>query len=246
MTHRSIKSFSRRMPSVGILLALLQCWPNQARAADAPDLDRPIAAYAETRQKRGFDNVCDSLLKIPCGREIYPTTGRGPAKEQALLELKNTTARKVLDALAERTPNTQWQLRDGVLNVEPKERDREDILSKKVALVSARGVSSVQAALDVFDDAGIPISYQEMGRVRLFGTINLELKDVSVRDALNAIVKADGHLTWLFAHSSSPESKSKGTLTFFSSRKEGGAKSSDELKKTKRWKREHGGKKPNK
>jgi hypothetical protein len=125
-----------------------------------------------------------------------------------------------------------------VINVEPQTREGEDLLGRRVPRVSVRGVSTIRAALDVFDDAGIPVSYQELGPRQRFGSIDLDLTDVTVREALNAIVKVDGDLVWLFAHSKRADSK--GTFILFSVKKSGGTTVSEEWQKTKRWKREHG------
>jgi len=207
-----------------------------AAASDASWLDTPTLQYHENPMARGLTYFCTRFARKPCGEErlysddVVPSTG-------VFLALENTTPRKILDALVAQLPDSQWEIRSGVINIEPRNRG-EDLLGRNLSSVSAHNVSSFRAALDLFDDAGINISYTELGRPRHFGTIDIELQNVTVREALNAIAKADDGLMWIFVHSRNPSTQRQGSLLFFTTRTMGKT-SSEERKETKRWKREH-------
>lgn len=219
------------------LFLLIGIAPPVAAAAGVDGLDKPLAHYKETTQKRGLLYFCMNIADLPCGWETILIDTQGQGKESPLLEMNDTTPRKVLDEIVRRLPNSRWVVRDGAINVEPRRRNRDDLLGRRLSKFSEHGVSSFRAAMDMFEDAGISISYEEMGHTRRFGSIDVDLQDVTVRDALNAIVKADGKLMWLF--SVNPDPKHTGTLSFLSDRKSGGTTSAEDLKKTKRWKREN-------
>jgi len=208
------------MRLIGIALVALALQGSYVRAA-APDdaaLDAPIEKF-EAQAGGEFHSLCKNVLKKPCGVEEISGDAERRDKELPHLRLSRTSGRKVLNTIAERSPGSRWAVRNGVINFEPKNLG-DDPLSKKLDKVSLHGVSSFQAVRMVLDQAKIRFTYQ-VGRGR-FGIVDLELKNVTVREALNAIVNADGEVMWVFIHTLKRAGvKSQGTLMMPSWRKEG-------------------------
>lgn len=166
--------------------------------AAAPDawLDSPIEADNEATPGYELFDLCRSLNK-PCGQEQTRSRelrqGKGPK-----FSLKKSSARKALDKITQRYPSHRWIQRDGVLILEPKKRAGEDVLARKLERVSIHDTLSLKAANDVLRQAKIPgIGISMTGDPR-YACIDLELTNVTVREALNAIVKADGQAAWSF------------------------------------------------
>lgn len=172
-------------------------------ASSDPSLDAPIDEFASMAGGASeFVTLC-RMQNRPCGFEMErDTASQGSNRKK--IHLKNTTARKTLDQIATLHPGHQWSFRNGVLNFEPIHRRVPDMLARKLNKVSIHGVVS-RAAFDlVFKQAGIQITgtqvYSGAGGP-WFAPVDLEMQNVTVRDALNAIAKADGHVVWLFSPS---------------------------------------------
>lgn len=213
---RLVFGFKTALP----VLFFLAASSSHVKAADGDDarLDVSLREF-RAEDGWGFRTLCQEMLKEPCGIEQGANDSIMQGKQGRVLHLSKTTPRKVLDAVVERTPGYQWKSRDGVLNFEPKNL-AEDILAKKLEKVSVHGISSFQAARSVLDQAKIPFTYQVKGG--RYGLVDLELTNVTVRQALNSIVKADGQVMWVFAHAPRESRvRAKGTLIMPSWRKEG-------------------------
>jgi hypothetical protein len=121
------------------------------------------------------------------------------------------------------------------LILEPERISGEDLLASKLSHVSIHGSSSYKAALDILHQAGIQINSHYIGQAPLYARINLELHNVTVREALDAIAKADGQVIWRFA----PEDQEKrlGTFWLKSWRTSGITRFEEQLEKFPLWKR---------
>lgn len=184
-------------------------------AADAW-LDAPIEKADDARPGYELLDLCRALNK-PCGQE--KDREKGTPKKISDLGLKKSTPRKALDEVGRRYPKHKWAVKDGVLIVEPKTRTGEDYLSRKLDRVSIHDAISLKAGFDVLRQAKIPgVGLAMTGNPR-YGCVDIELSNVSVRDALNAIAKADGQVMWQF----SPGAARTGKTSFhlFSWRKTG-------------------------
>lgn len=170
--------------------------------------------------------LCPAINR-PCGQE---TIFDKPFADRTPLKARKVSPKKILNDAVQRHAIYKWSVRDGVINVEPKERGGEDYLSRKLDKVSIKGASSLKAALDVLSQAEVPFSFQGPSRQERYATLNLELANVTVREALNAIVKMDGELMW--SSTSSPERKWI-TFQMASWRKSGALFSNEELKSVK-------------
>lgn len=216
-----------RFLAIAVLTFLLVSDGSAVNDADSL-LDRSLNGFS-AKNGEEFIVLCRTI-NAPCGVEYGASPTSPEGKEQGSLQLTKSTARAVLDSIAQRYPGHRWVTRDGVINLEPTSRDGEDVLARRLDTVSIHGASSFKAALDVLHQANIPTGYQIMGRPPRYALIDLELKDVTLRDALNAIAKIDGHLVWVFRLSSP---NGRWILSMPSWRKSGAPFSIEERKKLK-------------
>ncbi len=204
-----------------ILLVALGSLPSSAASADAW-LDAPMEEFKAPGGNE-LAYLC-SLKSMPCGYEEVPGKkiehNKGPE-----LHLKKTTARKVLDEITRRYPGHRWIVQDGVVVLEPKQRTGKDLLAKKLDRISIQNTVSLQAAMLVLMQAKIPGVGVAMVGDPQYACIDLELRNVTVREALNAVAKADGQASWSF--SSERAEKGGASLHLFSRRKSGGIRLSD-------------------
>jgi len=75
---------------------------------------------------------------------------------------------------------------------------KNDLLARKVGYVSIHGSSSFRAAMKVLRQGKITVEWGHSGHEAKYARIDLELRNVTVREALDAIAKADGQVTWSF------------------------------------------------
>jgi|GEM_PF-2593575 len=140
------------------------------------------------------------LEELSCG-DLRSDTPKG-AK---LVHIKKTTFRNALDEVSRAHPRYHWVVRNDVINIEPVHRTDVDLLSTKMSTVSFRGIPSDQAAFLAFKQAGVLLSNSRATTGpggEAYPAINLDLKDVTLRDVLNAIATADGHMFWTFGPTS--------------------------------------------
>jgi len=207
-----------------LLMVSLCIFSSNAASPDEAFLDSPMASF-DALEGREFSDLCHAL-KRPCGIEEASFGDVASKVKAPRARLQKITPRKILDRYIKRLPSYQWVYRNGVINVEPKKHDGEDVLSRKLGAVSISGITSFKAALDVFKQADIQVAYQPQGRVRL-AIIDLTLKDVTVREALNAIVKADGEAIWFLT-----TGKTGRTFTMTSSKKTGASSINERRKES--------------
>jgi hypothetical protein len=193
-----------------VLSALIMCFFSLPAGAVSPgevknapsemDIDTPIFSF---RAILGTEMwwLCQAVDR-PCGIEETQCDDLEPLGKSPMVELHSTTARKVLDEILRLHPSYRFALRNAVLNFEPASRDRPDPLATKLEQVSIHGSSSSIAAWSVIRQAGIEMDHRHgvTARGGMFeeANVTLELRNVTVREALNAIVKADGHSAWFF------------------------------------------------
>ena len=142
-----------------------------------------------------FLRIC-RLADRPCGLELRTCKG-SRSISAPLIDVGGTTLRQALDRAVHPSSGYQWKVRDGVINVEPIVRSESGLMSRKVGPLSLHDLSSNDAFNLVLATAGIRTGgsfYSGPGPV--YGAVDLELNKVTVREALNAIAKADGHVAW--------------------------------------------------
>lgn len=187
----------RGLLSKSVALFMIALFSRPCGAADAEALDRPLEKF-EARGGNAFIDVC-RVTNTPCGVEEVRANEIAAKFKGKRQQHNNATPRKILNSIASQIPDYRWAMRSGVLNLEPKTREGEDVLARKLESVSIHGVTSFKAALDVLSQANIKTGYQTPGKVRL-AFVDLDLKNVTVREALNEIVKADGQAAWLLTN----------------------------------------------
>ena len=162
--------------------------------------------------RQGVDHLWPLCQKIdrPCGLEELEVNDPSLSAPSGGTTIMGQTVRDVLDHITTRAPKYQWAVRKGVINIEPKDRGTENPLDRKLAKVTLKNMSSTRAALHVLQLANALGSFQPPGNFRLRKIHDLELENVTVREALNAIVAADGQAMWVVF----PRNKDKPSLFF--------------------------------
>lgn len=190
-----------------ILTVSVSChMPAMATTPDA-SLDKPVADFSAFKGDE-FSYLC-GMQHRPCGLEQMrcgdvQVSTYAPTR----VNYRKMTFRKALDKVARLHPGYRWVIRNGVINFEPAHRTITDLLSRRIDKVSIHGISSEKAAYLVLRLARIRApGIAGSGPVRIFPTIDLNLSGVTLRDALNAIAKADGLLHWNFAPDVAGESR---------------------------------------
>lgn len=178
--------------AAGFLLAVCSLRINAA--PPELSLDSPIEEFSSAAGDE-FMALC-SMLDRPCGIE-QKRRGDFQIKSGLKIHFEKTSPRKILDHIVRLHPDYKWTARDGMLIIEPANRATPDLLATKLDHVSIHGISSYKTVKLAFKQAGIPVSSFGSGNPQ-FSPIDLEMQNVSVRDVLNAIAKADGHVLWGF------------------------------------------------
>ena len=151
-----------------------------------------------------FQTLCQSIDR-PCGLEGSRSARFAGWNKKESLRLRKTKPKEILNLIADRNPAFDLVFDDELILFKPKTPDGEDLLLRRLGAVSIKETSSLGAAMAVLHQAGIRFGLSLLGRPRLYAKVDLELKDVTVRDALNAIVKADGHVMWIIGPSPNPK-----------------------------------------
>ena len=169
-------------------------------------LDSPLAEFW-LYSDHEFQGLC-STLRRPCAIETVSEPSANIVSKNPIQFLRDTSPRKILDAIIRRYPGHHWLIRDGILAMEPNKRIGEDLLARKLGYVSIHKRESEYAAKSVLRQARIdpaPIMMDMMGQA--FNRIDLELRNVTVRQALDAIAKTDGQVMWEFSPITNTSSK---------------------------------------
>lgn len=180
---------------------------------------------------RKITAICQTT-GIPCGLEESPEDpvhgidhSNAHAEKLGLPDVK-MTVRQVLDAVVAKHPHYQWKFVDGVLLITPKpgkehRRFWRPVLSRRLRQFKhadmPAGVLIFQACLD----AGIMnyVDPPETGVMILkplppTGRVTVNLENVTVREALVALARADGQMGWKFAYDPSEKAYTLRILTW--------------------------------
>ena len=210
---------SARMRVAIAMVMLANCDAVGIAAPSDSFLDIPMSDEFRSQWGGEFQNLC-RMLDRSCGEEdAFCGQSKLDSNAPDLRLNKKSRPREVLDAIVRRHHSHRWVMRDDVINLEPKNGPSKDLLARQLDTVSIANSSSFKAALDVLEQANIKVFLFMRGRPARFRLISLTLKKVTVREALNAIAKADGHVRWSFC----PSDPDKGEASFSMSswRKEG-------------------------
>lgn len=176
------------------LLCLFSAGP--AFALDQSDLDKPLTDFA-TGDHGDFVAVCRAL-HAGCGVEVIDGV-ESLASRNSPLPRSGRTARGILDEYQAGRPHDAWSLENGVLNLRPATAPTPDWLSKKIRAVKFRKTDGYEAALTLLYMTGASLGVR-MRKPPTLKPVDLSLKNVTVRQALNALAKADGEFVWIVVH----------------------------------------------
>lgn len=159
---------------------------------------------------------------LPCGLEespddpIHQIAYASPDDRLAIKWASSTsTVRDFLDAILSTHPAYRWEVQDGVLVIVPKPGQEhrkwwKPVLGKKFKQYDADNNRAGNVLVEACYDAGIPIETIPLPQpgiptilprtMPVTNPITLHLKNVTVRQVLNAAVKADGKAIWKFSY----------------------------------------------
>jgi len=201
-------------------------WPPTEELVNQP-LDEFISKHPSSWSGHSLHDyfaLCKEVLNRPCSFEATDAEDVWNSTDVPKIHLTKTTPAKVLDEILKPYPDYRWVIRNDVVNVEPIRPHKKDVLSRKLDHVRFDGKSSFEASLDTLKQAKIRWAWQSVNGTQhgTFARISLELKNVSVREALNAIVREDGQIMWeYFPPKRSWKIERDGTLFMPSYRKNG-------------------------
>lgn len=147
------------------------------------------------------------VVRLPGGIFLVRNCG---STEPRIIPSEKATLRDGLDQISKAMPQYKWSLEDGVINFLPQYYSPSP-LDTFIAEFKADNVPIFQAFYQLFDMPEVKNGMASLGLHEpsvqlLFGSgdppvkdqrrINLNLKNATLREVLNAIVKADGSKTW--------------------------------------------------
>jgi hypothetical protein len=166
------------------------------------ELQREISSVHDS-PVRAVDQVCQTL-SIPCGIENFDG-GFVSFFGDKQIDVNGYTGEAVLDQVVRLKPSCQWSFSDGVLNIVPTKIPPDDPLEHKIANFSVIQTDSCRAMGISLRQAGITPGGGGGGSMSrpICDAITVNLTNVTVREALNRIAKADGKISWIFSWSHS-------------------------------------------
>ena len=165
-------------------------------------LDTPIPIHTSTPGESPTD--IPLLFGIPCGVEEL---GADPIDKIKVSQLgiSSATARELLDLSSRANPRYEWHFSDGMVHIGPRHLPRGLVnpLDRTVPSFKADNELSFRASVRLLRQAGIKFGTGWVGGNPRYSKVSVDLSAVSVREALNAIAKADGRVAWDFTISPS-------------------------------------------
>lgn len=147
-----------------------------------------------------------SNTKVPGGIVRVFDCSEEPVKQR--WEPKEASLRNILDTIILSDPQYRWEIDDGVINVLPAAGESAflEIRVKKLRVRNATSVlfaysklMSLQEVKKAIIDLGLTGSFERFqGPPPDRSSFNVICKDVTIREALNAIVRADGKAVWAY------------------------------------------------
>jgi hypothetical protein len=204
---------------LGLLFLLFAFNTAIGNAATSSSLDESIT-YVPTIKAVEIRNFCQTK-KLICGIEEVRCYQLRNADASSSAIQKKSTFRNYLEQTTIEHPEYQWTTQDNTVNLHPRNRKGPDLLARRLNTVSIKNISGQDAFSLVFKQAAIELnsggSATSGSGAPARSLINLELRNVTVRDALNAIAKADGHVVWWFCSEEPEQSKATFSLEGWSS-----------------------------
>jgi hypothetical protein len=134
------------------------------------------------------------VARVPIGIESH----RLPFKAEWSIPATGRTLREVLDALMAAQPGYSWEESDGVILIRPIERASDrDMLSTRIGRFQLRDADVTDAMSALATLFGV-VRTEGPGDTRRFSVDVAD--DSTIRDVLNAIVRAHRTMAWAFEH----------------------------------------------
>lgn len=195
------------MYSIKLLLSIFVMTVTAAQLSYGADITEKEIQDFKVEQGPSF-GLCGNI-KVPCGYFMadgdYATNPHSKVKKTVL---SHGTVREALNKLVKDNPDYQWSNEGGVLNIVPKQNRKHlekgaDPLSRIVNEVDISSTTTDEAAKMIVSASGLPLGGRIIiGRRQHYATVNLKLSKVTLRQALNALVKADGMAVWVLEYDS--------------------------------------------
>lgn len=185
-----------------LLLAIL-CGLTMAtplRAADA--LDTEISDY---KAELGWQHGLCGNIRRPCGYVVAVGGGvvvSTTTQNRTKVVMKKGSARKALNELIKKNPDYVWNRDSGVINILPKPEkmpliDGKNPLDARVGDLDIKSQPANEALQEIIKASGLPtVGRLSAGGRQHYAAVSLALKNASLKDALNELVKTDGQLSW--------------------------------------------------
>ena len=196
-----------------ILLSLSLLTPafqtDQTRSAAPDALDRQVTA-SQGEYPTTHSAFLESLLSAHVPGGIVTVLDCDKTHPRRLTSLSPGTLRETLDAIIKANPEYRWEVDDKIINLRPVQ-DEPALLGVKIGRLKVENAPSIDAVLDKLFElpevkaaitklqltSGVkvivrPISPDPERRPRF----SIECDNVTVREALNAIVRAHGRAVW--------------------------------------------------
>jgi hypothetical protein len=183
-----------------------------ARAEDVQDAT--TTDFTAEIGQRG--SLCGNL-RVPCGSFVLESQ----LNQKRRVSLKKASVKDALNGVVKKYPSHEWRTAKGVVTITPKsELQRVDHgkspLERKIASVDISNIPTDQAAQKILEGSGLPsVGRIQMGPRQRYGTVSLHLQNVTLLEALNELIKADGLASWGLEYSK----QGKYTVDIYSWRK---------------------------
>lgn len=141
---------------------------------------------------------------IPCGlvyAEDAHTLAPGFRREGTF---QGQTVRTILKSIVVRNPKYRWTIQKGVINLTPKvlfedRRRYAEILGHPIEMVEATNKTMGEALVEISRQARLScesLGESISGMVIPERHVTIQLSNMTFREALNEIVRTDGHAAW--------------------------------------------------
>jgi hypothetical protein len=192
---KKIKESSALILSILLIPVICFC------AQDETVLDRPLQRVTGSTGQDVI-NAC-IRLSIPCGLEEIAddNLSKSSSSETAA---SSQTARGLFDKIVSAHPSYSWDFTNGVIHVRHKTIGAvpfENPLDRRIPKLVIKNRLSLNAMQDVLKAAGIRAGLGLAGKPPRYAFVSLTLENVTVREALDRIAKADGKVAWHFTYS---------------------------------------------
>ncbi|MEW6130730.1 MAG: hypothetical protein AB1757_27110 [Acidobacteriota bacterium] len=192
---------------VPVLIGAFQA--NQAQNASSDVLERTVTA-SQSEYSTTLASFMESLLsaRVPGGIvTILHCDNNLPIRHTSL---SSGTLREAMNTIVNANPEYRWQINDGVINLLPVQ-DEPSLLNvriSKLKVKDARSIETIRSNLFELPEVKEAIAKLQLtpGVKFIVGPIpldperrpkySLECENVTVREALNAIVRAHGRAAW--------------------------------------------------